>query len=346
MKRLLAILLFSLFFSLPAFSDIESVTSFSLVENSPFTSVAYYGDFQDIFSNPAALPLRENEGAFLVSFKSLDNINFDILREENLGWLQEHYDQTTLSFLSRYVSLSIMFGSSFEDRALSFSSNQPLFNIYSNVDIDVDFGYAFPYFSIGANLKGGNSMVRSAREVDNLWDAIANAWFSPFDRYTGRERFSIGVGVLFYMRNFSLGATIGEIFSLQSGYLEFSWLGIGESTTISIAAEGNRFDKNGDLMIVKPRASLTYSGFSNRPVVSYIEIAGELDFQFLPNAGLDLGVGYLEREHRFFDFKAQNGTLSIYLKASYSSLQAALGVSMDTSSFNTISPFFKFTYEM
>lgn len=345
-KKKIKIILFLILFccSIPLYSIGNGIYSLVNQKFSPFSSVAYHSIESDSFVNPAALPLVEGDNTFLMGLYLTDTLDGDVFRLEQMGYLQNQIQELRFAFLSKYISLSTLFGTSFADRHFEGGSISPYFDIYSNVDISLDVGYAFPYFSIGLNIRGGNSMVRDGKVVRNFSDIFKNAWFSAFDVAHNSERFGLGSGLLFYSDNFALGCNIENILNLEDGKIHSSWENIGSSTTLSIAVNANRFNKKGDLNLLYAKGSFSYKGFKNKPEVDYLTISGTLSFQFLPRATLSLGIGYSEKDHTFFNFDGKRGELSFNIKGEYEMIELDLGVRVDTNSWNMVSPTICLTY--
>lgn len=308
---------------------------------SPFRSASYYGEFFDLFTNPAALPLIEdNQGSFMLSMNLSDNLPFSSFSNP-VGYINEQIDEMTLSFVGRNIALTANIGTSFANKRID--RDRAFFDIYSNMDIEIDWGFSFPYVSFGLSIEGGNSLIRSDKPIDDVFDAIANALFSPFDRNSGSERFSLGAGVLIYFDNFSIGLNIEDILTLnERNEISSTWRRIGQTSDLSFSAKGDKFTKNGDLQFLLPRVSLSFSEFLDDKYT--FSVKGDLTLQFLPDANVSLGVGYREYNHSLFSFDSNNGIFDAYIKGSFNSMSITLGASFDCDSWSNIAPVIGFSY--
>ena len=140
--------------------------------DSPYQSVAYSGRFYDMFANPAALPMMEVEpGLFALTVSASDSWNAADFGKGTMSFIQDQLWSIDATFISKYIALTASFGSEF-DRVSPSSSN---YDIYSSLKIELDAAYAFPHFSIGARISGGNQMVRRDKTMDNIGDVFVNA---------------------------------------------------------------------------------------------------------------------------------------------------------------------------
>lgn len=338
-RKLLAILM--LMISLSLYATMTKIDSFHDRIISPFSSVAYYGDFSDLYSNPAALPLADkDQGLFLIRYRSYDSIPFSSF-SDRIGYINDRLGEIELTFAGNNIALSANIGTEFTNRRLA--DDATYFDLYSNVDIEIDWGFAFPYVALGMSIKGGNSMARYDKGLKNLFDVVSNEFFSPFERISGSERFSLGAGLLVYFDNFSIGFDLDKILSLDTnGDIISTWSLIGENTYFSFAAEGNKFNKDGDLIFLLPRASVSFSNFQDFKYI--FSVKGDLTFQILPDCNVSLGVGYREHDHSILSFDSSNGNIDIFLRGRFWSISAMLGISLNTSSYNTISPYVGVSY--
>ena len=341
MKKGLKLICIFLILDVSLFAANISNYSFSNRAASPFRSVSYYGDFYDFFVNPATLPLVEdNQGSFMFNANYSDIFPFDAYSEP-ISYIQNQLDEMSVSFVGKSIALTANLGTNFTNKVIKDGISY--FDIYSNADIEIDWAYAFPYFAFGVSMKGGNSLVRNDKPISSSIDAVANAWFSPFDRSSGSERFSVGSGLLFYFDNFAIGLNIDKIVTLnESNSISADWRTIGQSSNISFSANGNRFTKNGNLTFILPKASLSFSDFLDYRYT--ISLKGDLSFQFLPECDLSLGLGYREYNHSLFAFDGNNGLFDIYLQGNMWATSITIGVTFDCSTWRTVSPAIGFSF--
>ena len=337
MKRLVAILLSALcmLFNLPAFS----VTDENPLD-SPLSSVSYSGRFSDVFSNPAALPLIETEtGPFAFSLSGADSLDSSLFGSDPMPLLQNQKWNMQASFIARYVALTAFFGTEFE----RLRPDDLQYDIHSSLHIEVDMAYAVPHLSMGLRVSGGNKMIRQNRTIDSFPLILANAWFSPFKRDAGSEFFDLGVGAILEFSPFSAGVYVGKLLTLRNSNIYLGWDTLAESTTISMALEGGRFTKAGDLMLVRPRASFSLTGLIDASTRK-IEAEGDITFQFLPDADFTIAISYLELHHDWFHFNADNGYVSIVLRGGADGFYGTLGVVFRATDFTSFSPTISFSY--
>ena len=317
MKRLVAAVavLLMIILQLPA-----AVADYSAAD-SPYQSYAYSGRFYDMFANPAALPMVEvPPGIFALSVSATDNWDASQLGKSRMSFIQDQQWKVDATFISKYVALTATFGSEF-DRS---SPESTQYDIYSSLRIELDAAYAFPHFSIGARVTGGNQMVRRDKTIDHITDVFVNAWFSPFDRDAGSEFFDLGVGAILEFSPFSAGVYVGKLLTLKYGNLYLGWDTLAESTSVSVALEGGRYTKDGDLMLVRPRASVS--------------------LQFLPGADLTIAASYLEFRHEWFSFNTENGYVSFMIRGGADGFYGSVGVVFNASDFSRFSPSISFSY--
>ena len=332
-----AALVISIFFSMlsMAFASIYSEAS----SYDPMSAASYYGSFYDVFSNPAALPCLETEtGNLSLSLMLSDDWDAGAMAGERMPLLQQQDWDIRASFIARNIALSAFFGTEF-----ARTGADPVYDIYSTLKIQVDVAYAFPHISFGARVTGGNRMIRSERTVDSFTDIFANAWFSPFKRDAGSEFFDLGVGAILEFSPFSAGVYVGKLLTLRNSNIYLGWDTLAESTTISMALEGGRFTKAGDLMLVRPRVSFSLTGLIDASTRK-IEAEGDITFQFLPDADFTIAISYLELHHDWFHFNAANGYVSIVLRGGADGFYGTLGVVFRATDFTSFSPTISFSY--
>jgi len=342
MKRLLLfvfsiVLVFSLYAKDTLYSSNSNTSKAQLA--SPFKSVAYHGDFLDFLSNPASLALMDSDqGSFMLRLFSSDNIPISNFSKKT-GYMNDMVNELSVAFAGKNIAFVANVGTSFERK----SQDLAIFDIFSNIDIEVDWAFSFPYVSLGMSIKGGNSLVRYERPINNVFDAISNAWFSPFESSSGKERFSLGSGLVVYFDYFSFGLNIDGILSLdERSELVASWSNIARNSSISFASNGSRFTKDGDLFFILPRVSISFSNFDGTGYT--FSAKTDFTFQFLPDCNLSLGVGYMEVSHSFFSFNKDNGNLDVFLKGRFWDFSLAIGLGCGVGSFDNIAPFVGFSY--
>ena len=308
--------------------------------DSPYQSVAYSGRFYDMFANPAALPMMEVEpGLIAITVTGSDSWKASDFGSGRMSFMQDQLWSIDATFISKYIALTASFGSEFD----RLSASDPRYDIYSSLKIELNAAYAFPHFSIGARVSGGNQMVRRDKTIDNFTDIFRNAWFSPFDRDPGSEFFDLGVGAILEFSPFSAGVYVGKLLTLKYGNLYLGWDTLAESTSVSLALEGGRYTKDGDLMLVRPRASVSLTGLVES-ATRKIEFEGDITFQFLPGADLTIAASYLEFRHEWFSFNTENGYVSFMIRGGADGFYGSVGVVFNASDFSRFSPSISFSY--
>ena len=312
-------------------------------EFSPFSSPAYLGRLTDSYSNPAALALAEDDGSLRLSFSMSENYDSSIFFEP-VGYIQNQVQELGVTLFNKNVSLTIKMGSSLTDRRMQDMSKYPFFDVYSNMDLELIASYALPYISVGAVLKGGNSMVRMDKEISGISSALANSYLSPFERVTGSERFSLGFGAIGYFDNFSFGIIANDFVSIFDGELHSDFKSVMDNVALSFSVFKDKFSPSGELTLIRPRASLYYGEFNNDTSTGTFMFDADFEFQFLPDVSFAIGVGYRELEHRLFRIDRDNGHLSVYVRGEFAAISFDAGLIWDTATFNTLSPQISISY--
>ena len=306
---------------------------------SPINSMAYSGRFYDYLANPAALPLLERDYGPLSVTAGVSDDFTGLTKGQEMSGVENMRWTTDVTLKTNHVAFTA-------DIATDFlrTGEEPYFDIYSIMNLQLDLGYAIPHFSVGARIMGGNSMIRRDREISKISDLFVNAWFSPFEVNTGSDDFSLGAGAILKISSFSLGAYIGDVMTLdESGSLYLGWDAIASSTTLSFAYEADRFNKRGDLLLVRPRASVSVTGLAEREN-RYLDIKADVTFQFLPNADLTFGMSYLEGNYKPFNHDASEGYVSIAIRGGYSHFYVEASTRFRADDWSQLAPSFSITY--
>ena len=335
MKRLKAILV-AIVIALP----LSAAVNDRYAMDSPYQSVAYSGRFYDMFANPAALPMMEvKPGLIAITVNASDSWNIHDIGAGRMSFMQDQIWSVDATFLSKYIALTASFGTEFD----RLERSDPRYDIYSSLKIELDAAYAFPHFSIGARISGGNQMVRRDKAMNNIGDVFTNAWLTPFGRDPGSEFFDLGIGAILEVSPFSAGIYVGKVLTLKNNNLYLGWDTLAQSTTVSAALEGGRFTKDGDLMLVRPRLSFSLTGLIDASTRK-IEAEGDITFQFLPDADLTIALSYLELHHSWFRFNADNGYVSIFIRGGANGFYGSIGVVFNATDFSSFSPSLSFSY--
>ena len=293
MRRFLTplILILLVLTALPAAADVAgSDTSLEALQYNALTSVSYYGTFNDIFVNPASLPLLSMADEYQVSLSPSESFNTGLWGKESMSHMQNLTSSLQGTVVSGPVALSAKISSALDNRTLR-EDGFAYYDIYSSFDIELAIAYSFlSHFSVGARLGGGNSVARLSKKMTGLFDAVGNAWFSPYEKMSGSERFNVNIGMLVYSSNFTFGLVFDDLFqsSVSSSFID-RFLA---STTLSLSYRGSRFNSDGDLNYLVPRISVDLRGVGFNKGERRVVAAMDLTLQFLKDVLLDLGVKY------------------------------------------------------
>lgn len=277
--------------ALPAATDaVDSDTSLQAMEYNALSSVSYYGSFSDIFVNPASLPLLSMADEYQISISPSESYNTSLWGKESMSYMQNLTTSLQGTVVSGPVALSGKISSALDNRSVR-DDGFAYYDIYSSFDIELAIAYSFlSHFSVGARLGGGNSVARLSKKMTGLVDAVGNAWFSPYEKMSGSERFNVNVGMLVYSSNFTFGLVFDDLFQSSTSPSFFDRF--LSSTTVSLSYRGNRFNGDGDLNYLVPRISVDLRGVGFNKGERRVVAAADLTLQFLKDVLLDVGVKY------------------------------------------------------
>ena len=347
MKKIVAlILMVSLL--LPAFGQDDGVQSLSFgfedMLSSPLYSPSYSGRYVDSMLNPAMLSKRSDDGIFFFTTTLSDAYDKSVFSED-MPYIQNFKSEMTFSFISRYVSLTVLTNTYFRNR--SERSGYLESDIFNTLMMQIDASYSFPYVSLGMRIRGGNRLVREDRALTGFFSAMGEAYFSPFSVMPTSEFLSIGAFLNFEYSFFSLSFSIADIVTLRfpenmsSPYVYVGADAVLDSMDISFAFSYPRYNGRGELNFIRPRMSYTMHG--NLGGKYDIYLVSSLDFQLLPTMTFSLAVGYKEVDHRFFSYDGKNGTLMFALEFFDRFYSIALGFNVDTATFSRYYPSITFS---
>lgn len=287
---LLTLLLFITFSASAAGDATDTDTSLLALRYNALTSVSRYGSFNDIFINPASLPLLSQSTEYQVSYGLGESYDTSLWGKENMSHMQNLSSELQGTVVSGPVALSAKVSSLLDNRILR-DDGFAHYDIYSSFDVELALAYSFfSHFSIGARLGGGNSVARLSKKMTGILSAVGNAWFSPYEKMNGSERFNVNIGTLVYTDNFTFGLVFDDLFqsSTSSNFLD-RFL---SSTTVSFSYKGNAFNSDGDLNYLLPRVSVDLRGVGFNKGARSVVVAADLTLQFLKDVLLDMGVKY------------------------------------------------------
>lgn len=264
-------------------------TSLAALKYNALESVSYYGTFNDIFINPASLPLLSKATEYQISYSPSESYDTSIWGKESMSHMQNLSSSLQGTVVSGPVALSAKISSVLDNRTMR--DGYAYYDIYSSFDIELAIAYSFfSHFSVGARLGGGNSVARLSKKMTGLLSAIGNAWFSPYEKMTGSERFNVNIGALIYTDNFSFGIVFDDLFQSTTSSAFFDRF--LSSTTLSFSYRGNEFNRDGDLCYLLPRVSVDLKGVGFNKGARSVVVASDLTLQFLKDVLLDMGVKY------------------------------------------------------
>ena len=288
-KKISALFVLSLFiFGLFASSGESGAVSAQ--RYSALRSPSYSGSLEDVFVNPAALPLMRENILFKVSASSCEAYNTSLLFSSSpTSYIQNMENELQGTVVSGSIALTAKFSNKLEDRTVR--DDKAFFNIYTGVDLEIDLGYELgKHFAFGFRLGGGNSLIREDKKVSSYIDVVKNALFSAYEKVDESERFTSSFGIMLFNDNLSFGATTSSIIGENIGVSSYLSTIIG-NTTVAVSYRGDMYSEEGELNLLVPRigASLSGMGVGKERAVS---VSGDLSIQLLKNAYVDAGLKY------------------------------------------------------
>ena len=292
MKRRIWALVVMAIISLSVFAASREGASLNALRASALRSPSYRGSVEDIFVNPASLPLLRSNNTLKVSVGSSEAYDTSLFGKEAVPYIQNFRNEVQGTVVSGSMALTAKFSSVLTERRLN-QDNRPIFDIYTGIDIEIDLGYSIgDHFAFGFTLGGGNSMIREGKKVSSYMDVVKNALFSPYQKVMGSERFTSAIGILGFSDNLSVGLTTSSVIAAEGDEnINFFERIIG-NTTIAFSYNGNMYSKEGDLNMVVPRVGASISGMGLGDERS-LTLSGDVSIQFLKNTYVDAGIKYL-----------------------------------------------------
>ncbi len=290
MKRKISVILIISLLSFSLFAVTEESAAVSAQRYSALRSPAYSGTLEDVFVNPAALPLIRENILFKVTASSSEAYDTSLLFSSSPAWyIQNLENELQGTVVSGSIALTAKFSNKLTDR--TERDNLSFFDIYTGVDIEIDFGYQIGrHFSFGMRLGGGNSLIREDKNVSSYVDVVKNALFSPYEKVQGSERFTSSLGFMVFNDNLSLGITTSSIIGENLDFNNYFSSFIG-NTTLAVSYRGDMYSKEGDLNLFVPRVGASISGMGVGKERG-LSVSGDLTIQLLKNAYLDTGIKY------------------------------------------------------
>lgn len=285
MKRCLTVVLILTLAILSASASVDM--------RSAFSTPADNGSYEAVFSNPAALPWRNQDGKdFLIGVRYRDDYSKSLFASDSpYRFLQSVVSDVTLSFSGRTMAFTAVFENSL-DRT-GYQDKPGHVDLFSTTYFQLDMGYSLWRFSGGIRVSGGNMLIRQDRSVVNIFDYLQNSFLTKFENYDGGEFFSVGIGLQYRDEIFSLGFYSDRVLYLnESGSATSSLDGFLSSLSIGAKATAHRFTGNGELLLIRPSASVLFSDIAGED--SRVALSASLIFQLLPDADLTLSAGYMD----------------------------------------------------
>ena len=219
MKRKVSFILMVCLILASVFGASEESAALNALTSSALRSPSYSGSIEDVFVNPATLPLLRDQKLFKVSVATSESYNTSLFGSTPSPFLQNLNTEIQGTVTSGSLAVSAKFSNRLRDRRIT-EDGRGIFDVYTGVDIELDLGYRIGNnFSFGFRLGGGNSLSRQGKEIKGPVGVIENALFSPYEKVSGSERFSSTVGILVFNDNLSFGMTtksiIGEGISMD-----------------------------------------------------------------------------------------------------------------------------------
>ncbi len=306
-----------------ALVPLSAVSSLSI----PFSSVADRGHFENLFSNPAAIPFKESsQGDFLIASGFSDNLDQHLF---DIGAVNPFMQNTSLdlllSFSGKYIAFTALFDNTLKDR-----TDNAVFTVSSTAHFQIDIGYSLFGVSLGARIKGGNVLWNNNRSITGFISLLENTYFARFDKTNNSQYFSLGMGMMYSHEYFSIGLYSDDVLYLNtdSGNVSSDFSSFLSSFTVALSAEAPRFTSYGDLLLVRPKFTLQAADI--RSEKSRFDANLELRFQLLPRFDIFTYLGYSDFRNVFeSDYLAPYKRISRFvLRLDYYSFSFTAGISI------------------
>lgn len=323
--RRVCLLWLCLFLSLSLFA-VTGYQTLDALQYSCFANVAYFGEIFHVYENPAALSFIRSGSKYQLVAAASENYDPRIFGKEAVPYIQNLDQEILATITSGHLALSAKGSNRFGDRAMRTGESEPEFNIYSDVDLEIDLAFSLKdYFSAGFFLSGGNSLVRLNKPVSNIVIAAENAWFSPYETLNDSGRYNIGFGLQGRIYEFSLGYCARDLKIFENSLGEF--LRSTLEGDLGISYRANTYSSYGDLKLFVPRISLSMMGFFTNSSERSLSFKSDLLLQFMKNFTMDAGVGYT---YRVIEEKEPMGIFAVSFFSTYFDYSLGVEIAMDT----------------
>lgn len=301
---------------------------------SNLTNTSYFGDVYHVYDNPAALSFITSGDKYQFVAGLSESYNPAAFGREAVPYIQNLDQEFLATVTSGHLALSAKGSNRFDDRAIRSGETIPDFDIYSNIDLEIDVAFSYKeYFSAGLFLSGGNSLVRLNQPVSNVIIAVENAWFSPYETLNDSGRYQMGFGLQGRIYEFSLGYCTRELKLTDSSFTEF--LQSTLSGDLGLSYRANKYSSYGDLKLFVPRVSLSMKGFFTNSTERNLSVKTDLLLQFMKNFTVDAGLGYT---YEVVEAGEPRGIFGISFLSNYFDYSLGVEVAIDTLNNNCVMP--------
>ena len=136
MKRRILALVAVMVVSVCVFAASKEGASLNALSKSALRSPSYSGSLEDIFVNPASLPLLRNNLTYKVSVGSSEAYDLSVFSEEPVPYIQNYRNELQGTVVSGSLALTAKFSNVLSDRRLNMDGN-PIFDIYTGIDLSL-----------------------------------------------------------------------------------------------------------------------------------------------------------------------------------------------------------------
>lgn len=338
MKRKISLIFILSLLTFGLFAANLDSASISANKLSAFRNISYSGNIEDIFINPASLPLIREDILFKASLALSETYDSSVLFSSSpTSHIQNLKSEFQGTVLSSSMAITAKFSNYLSSRYVR--DNSAFFNIFTGIDIELDLGYKIgKSFAIGFSIGGGNSLIRDDKKISSYLDVVQNALFSPYERIDGSERFTSSLGIMFFNDNLSFGLTTSSLIGVDISVSNYFSNLIG-NTTIGFSYRGDMYSEEGDLNILVPRIGASIKGMGVGEERS-VSLSGDLTMQMLKNAYIDGGVKY----QYFVNSDGINSILSFSLLGTLDDFSLSFNVAFDFLGDYDFLPSVVFTY--
>jgi len=286
---------------------------FSLHAFEGYSNIGYAGSFDDVFSNPAAIALRQDGGGN-VSFGYYTSDSYgdgDLFNGEKLSFVRNRDSALCVTAVGSHMAFKGNFEYFLEDR--NTDNGELQFTYYNRMEIQVLGAIGFKDISAGIRFRGSNISYRRNKATDNVFEMFANEILSPYDREEGSQELSVDGALSYLGPFFSVGVMIDDMLYLEDGDIASSFERMGDNFSVGVAFFMDEYAKDGHLRYLKPRIGLEIDSMLKESPTFKITL--DVDVQFLPENKLKV----------FSTLSETHGWLSNYFTSDSLELSVGLG---------------------